>query len=398
MTNNDKLRQIISNIQLLGDLTNNMKDSEIYPVSFFSQAFDLIQKIQGDFHTLEADQVELFASQMKKHQALIVSIHQQMRHIEAVDDQKKNEPGSGKIATPPSNPVIQPAPDTRQEPAAAEPAIPKKASLLSRLGIYKEMADKEPVVTTKPDSDMPPAASSTPDKKEENIPDEIPSVTSITTPLDKQSAESPKTTPKVIETPIRPPVVKRPPRPMPKKDNPEEDTTSTPAPTTTKITGATPARKKESKAVSPAEATLSGATKKTTKSTITMPESPVEHAIRPPRPTLQTLSGGSQMPEAKTTGVSNGVPAEGSAPPSVNDAMEKRKLSDLRKAFSLNDRFRYRRELFGGNEEVMNKVIMALNNKVSYKESIRFLDEKLHWDFSNPTVKDFIKILEIRFL
>ena len=81
MANNDKLRKIISNLQILSDLSNSMIDSEMYPVSFFSQTFDLIQKIQSDIHTLEADQVELFASQMKKHQALILSIHQQMRNI-----------------------------------------------------------------------------------------------------------------------------------------------------------------------------------------------------------------------------------------------------------------------------------------------------------------------------
>ena len=40
---------------------------------------------------------------------------------------------------------------------------------------------------------------------------------------------------------------------------------------------------------------------------------------------------------------------------SLNDILEKKNLSDFRKAFSLNDRFRFRRELFGGNEEKMNK-------------------------------------------
>ncbi|MDR2913819.1 MAG: hypothetical protein LBV74_03140, partial [Tannerella sp.] len=89
---------------------------------------------------------------------------------------------------------------------------------------------------------------------------------------------------------------------------------------------------------------------------------------------------------------------EANIPQSLNEAIEKKKLSDLRKAFSLNDRFRYRKELFGGSEEAMNKVITILNNKESFKESIVFLEQKLHWDFSDPTVKDFIKILEIRFL
>ncbi len=280
MANNDKLRQIISNIQVLKDLTNSMIDSEIYPVSFFSQTFDLIHKIQSDFHTLETDQVELFASQMKKHQALILSIHQQIRHID----------------TPPAKVA---APETVQ-PLVADPALP----------------DTPPPVKKQPDAPPP---------------------------------QKPK--PQIIEAPIKPPAEKRPPRPAPKEP-----------------------------------------------STITLPETPVEKIMRAPRPAAPEVAETNHAPELKTVNVPNGIPAEGSAPPSINDAMEKQKLSDLRKAFSLNDRFRYRRELFGGSEEVMNRVITALNNKVSYKESMLFLEEKLHWDFTNPTVKDFIKVLEIRFL
>ena len=55
---------------------------------------------------------------------------------------------------------------------------------------------------------------------------------------------------------------------------------------------------------------------------------------------------------------------------SLNDILEKKNLSDFRKAFSLNDRFRFRRELFGGNEEKMNKAIL-----LSEKQKTN-----LHWD------------------
>ncbi len=293
MANNDKLRQVISTIQILKDLTNSMIDSDIYPVSFFSQTFDLIHKIQRDFHTLEADQVELFASQMKKHQALILAIHQQIRHIDA-------PPAN---AEPPANATSTPA--TERSPGETP---------------SKTVPDTPPPVKKQPDA--PPQ----------------------------------KPAPKVIEAPIeppfaKPPAEKRPPRPVPKEQ-----------------------------------------------STITLPETPVEKITRTHRPAAPETAKTNKAPEAKTIHISNGIPAEGSAPPSVNDAMEKRKLADLRKAFSLNDRFRYRRELFGGSEEVMNKVITALNNKISYKESVLFLEEKLHWDFTNPTVKDFMKVLEIRFL
>ena len=93
----------------------------------------------------------------------------------------------------------------------------------------------------------------------------------------------------------------------------------------------------------------------------------------------------------------NVVSSEPHGQSTLNDVLEKKNLSDLRKAFSLNDHFRYRKELFNGSEETMNKVISTLNNHQSLKESITFLEQKLRWDFEDPTVIDFINKLELRF-
>ena len=82
---------------------------------------------------------------------------------------------------------------------------------------------------------------------------------------------------------------------------------------------------------------------------------------------------------------------------SLNDALEKKKLSDFRKAFSLNDRFYFRKELFAGDEAKMNKVIADLNEIHSYEESLQYLNEKQNWDAENTTVATFLKLLEKRF-
>ncbi|MDO4756514.1 MAG: hypothetical protein Q4A54_09230 [Parabacteroides sp.] len=82
----------------------------------------------------------------------------------------------------------------------------------------------------------------------------------------------------------------------------------------------------------------------------------------------------------------------------LNDILEKNNLSDFRKAFSLNDRFRFRRELFGGDEERMNKAIQDLNNLHSFEDSICYLNEELKWNVEDEAVADFIKLLEKRFL
>lgn len=82
---------------------------------------------------------------------------------------------------------------------------------------------------------------------------------------------------------------------------------------------------------------------------------------------------------------------------SLNDILEKKNLADFRKAFSLNDRFRFRRELFKGDEEAMNEAIEALNRIPSYEESVAYLSDVLKWDLEDAPVADFIKLLEKRF-
>ena len=78
--------------------------------------------------------------------------------------------------------------------------------------------------------------------------------------------------------------------------------------------------------------------------------------------------------------------------------MEKAKLTDLRKAFTLNDRFRFCRELFGGDEQQMNCVISELNETASYGQALVLLKNVTDWDFENDSVIDFLKLVERRFL
>ena len=82
---------------------------------------------------------------------------------------------------------------------------------------------------------------------------------------------------------------------------------------------------------------------------------------------------------------------------SLNEVIQKKFLADFRKAFSLNDRFRFRRELFGGDEGRMNEAISDLNELQSFEESITYLDKQLKWNVEDEAVADFIKLLEKRF-
>ncbi len=527
MTNNDRLLQIVSNVQQLSELAKSMIDAEMYPVSFFSQGFDLIQKIQSDFHTLEADQVEMFAEQLKKHQALILSIHQQMRVFSTQTkvlippvfdpDMPENEPMSilnpldvelkpatlpvSGTTTPPPAPTVQPPEPKAQppEPTVQQsepkvvteelllPEIPvpletdpktqlhaketgqteeleknekktKKTSFFSRLGLsstdkvaekresQQETTDNVVDKTTDAQPEIPISQSASAPPQEKTTPFE----TAETRPVKHIASDSPpparpapieatnrparpivsEAPPPVRQAPIeaanrpaRPIVPEAPPpvRPTPieaanrpaRPIVPEAPPPVRPTPIEAANRPARPISPDTPPPVRPAstDETVVRPVRPASPAVSTQPERPlqtdkvIQRPIRP-TPSEETSPSATGIPSFLASLGTNTLqnealsetPPTDSQHPTINDAIEKKKMSDLRKAFSLNDRFRYRKELFAGSEEAMNKAIAILNNKPSFNESVQFLEQKLHWDFSDPTVKDFVKILELRFL
>ena len=82
---------------------------------------------------------------------------------------------------------------------------------------------------------------------------------------------------------------------------------------------------------------------------------------------------------------------------SLYDMIERRNLVDFRKAFSLNDWFYFRRELFLGDEAKMSKVVSDLSSYQTYEESVAYLNEKLNLNPEDAIVTEFIQLLEKRF-
>lgn len=236
MGDKEKMDYLLVDIRELEKLVASMRDAEIYPVSFFSQAYTTTQKIVDNLQSIEADQLALFKEQMEKHRALI----------------KKAE---------------------RLEAEAA---------------LVTQMQEHES--TYEPVQEM-----------------ELLSVEEL---------------------------------------NEEKESVATPAAATVVA----------EKTVSEPAASLSSAS-----SHATTLEQSLPHSI------------------------------------SLNEVIQKKFLADFRKAFSLNDRFRFRRELFGGDEGRMNEAISDLNELQSFEESITYLDKKLKWNVEDEAVADFIKLLEKRF-
>ena len=68
--------------------------------------------------------------------------------------------------------------------------------------------------------------------------------------------------------------------------------------------------------------------------------------------------------------------------------------SGLRHAISLNDSFRFSRELFGGNTDLMNRVIEQISVMSSYKTAVAFLSSKVELNEEKEAVNDFLELLK----
>ena len=82
----------------------------------------------------------------------------------------------------------------------------------------------------------------------------------------------------------------------------------------------------------------------------------------------------------------------------LDEALQRSLSKDLSKAFSLNDRFRYRRELFGNSEVEMRNTIDMVEAMHSFSEAEDYFYGDLEWDHESPEVADFMTIIKNHFL
>ena len=70
---------------------------------------------------------------------------------------------------------------------------------------------------------------------------------------------------------------------------------------------------------------------------------------------------------------------------------------DLKRVFTINDRFRFRRELFGNSDVEMNDAINLVEAMQSYAEAEEYFYDMLNWNRESPEVIDFMAIIRNHF-
>lgn len=97
------------------------------------------------------------------------------------------------------------------------------------------------------------------------------------------------------------------------------------------------------------------------------------------------------MPQYDTTETDNEEPIR------LDEKLARENSRNLRKAFSLNDMFRFRRELFGNSATEMTDTLNLVEAMSSLSEANDYFYNDLEWDASNPEVQDFMDIIAKHF-
>ena len=82
-----------------------------------------------------------------------------------------------------------------------------------------------------------------------------------------------------------------------------------------------------------------------------------------------------------------------SEPITIEEKLAIQNTRDLRTAFTINDRFRFKRELFGNKDTELADALNMISAMSSFAEVQEYFFEDLEWDKDNPEVIDFLKII-----
>lgn len=82
----------------------------------------------------------------------------------------------------------------------------------------------------------------------------------------------------------------------------------------------------------------------------------------------------------------------------LDEKLQRTRSKDLKQAFSLNDMFRFRRELFGNSGAVMTDALHLVEAMQSYDEAEDYFYGDLGWDRESDDVNEFMETIKKHFL
>ncbi|MDE5642937.1 MAG: hypothetical protein K2F74_03505 [Muribaculaceae bacterium] len=112
------------------------------------------------------------------------------------------------------------------------------------------------------------------------------------------------------------------------------------------------------------------------------------------------------VPETTAETVMSGMPSGATAQASddsrqktikLDEMLSARQSADLSKAFTLNDKYRFRRELFAGSDQDFSHTVNLISSMDSFDEARDYLLHDLCWDPRGEAAEDFLNIIRRHF-
>ncbi|MDE5749881.1 MAG: hypothetical protein K2H87_03835 [Duncaniella sp.] len=89
--------------------------------------------------------------------------------------------------------------------------------------------------------------------------------------------------------------------------------------------------------------------------------------------------------------------ASPSSPETLDERLARERARDINKAFTLNDKFRFRRDLFRGSETDFDETLDVISGMADFSEAEEYFYDDLCWDPEDPAVKEFMEIVARHF-
>lgn len=174
-----------------------------------------------------------------------------------------------------------------------------------------------------------------------------------------------------------------------------------------------PIIKKETKQEAPIqtkEAPVINEEPKTPEVIISEPKAEVSPEPKAEKVTVATVTEPTSMPkeaEAKQSVIGETINKDAS---SLNETMASKNeqsegfkqigkpVDDVKKAFGLNDRFFFQRELFNNNADLFNQTLDQINTMESFELAANFLQSNYNWGSDNEAGEAFLKNVKRRFI
>lgn len=78
----------------------------------------------------------------------------------------------------------------------------------------------------------------------------------------------------------------------------------------------------------------------------------------------------------------------------VDRMLSRKEATDLKRVFTLNDKFRFRRALFNQDDAAFGSALAQLSEIPTFEAAQKYVVDKYGWDLENPDVEDFMLIIK----